>query len=310
MLTPEVTITVRKTPPGEQPFDLSALEQACDAHGSPTSGVIAYYLVDEVAERYLGVIDLLDTEIDELERRDRGLAQRAGSQAARPSSGATCSRSGGRSPRPATRSAGSSTAGSTSARTQVFDRALELDFAEASDRLLRATESLDVSRDLIASARDYHQSKIGQEQNEVVKQLAVIASLLLLPTFIVGVYGQNFDHMPELHWRLGYALLLGADRADDDRPARVLPLEDGGSRAAPRRYPGAVPFFICPNCKDRSLDHDGRQGLLRPGGRPASAAGSASSSSCWTTTTRRRTRASSPATATRASSPPVAASSS
>ncbi len=33
----------------------------------------------------------------------------------------------------------------------------------------------------------------------------MIASLLLLPTFIVGVYGQNFDHMPELHWQLGYA---------------------------------------------------------------------------------------------------------
>ena len=52
--------------------------------------------------------------------------------------------------------------------------------------------------------RDYHQAKIAQDQNEVVKRLTVIASLLLFPTFIVGVYGQNFDHMPELHWRLGY----------------------------------------------------------------------------------------------------------
>ena len=94
----------------------------------------------------------------------------------------------------------------------MFDRALELDFAEASDRFLRATESLDVSRDLIASARDYHQSKIGQEQNEVVKRLAVIASLLLLPTFIVGVYGQNFDHMPELALAARLRLLVGADR--------------------------------------------------------------------------------------------------
>jgi magnesium transporter len=37
-----------------------------------------------------------------------------------------------------------------------------------------------------------------------VKRLTVIASLLLFPTFVVGVYGQNFIHMPELHWRLGY----------------------------------------------------------------------------------------------------------
>ena len=39
----------------------------------------------------------------------------------------------------------------------------------------------------------------------MTKRLTVIASLLLVPTFIVGVYGQNFDHMPELHWRFGYA---------------------------------------------------------------------------------------------------------
>jgi magnesium transporter len=42
-----------------------------------------------------------------------------------------------------------------------------------------------------------------------MKVLTVIASLVLLPTFIVGVYGQNFDHMPELHWRLGYAYSWG-----------------------------------------------------------------------------------------------------
>ena len=57
---------------------------------------------------------------------------------------------------------------------------------------------------LLAAVRDYYQAKIANDQNEVMKKLAVIASLLLFPTFIVGVYGQNFDHMPELHWRLGY----------------------------------------------------------------------------------------------------------
>ena len=79
----------------------------------------------------------------------------------------------------------------------IFGRSLELDFADAYDKLLRATESLDVSRELIADARDYHRAKIAQDQNEVVKKLAVVASLVLLPTFLVGVYGQNFEHMPE-----------------------------------------------------------------------------------------------------------------
>jgi magnesium transporter len=204
VLTPGAALTVRKTPPGEPPFDLALLEQACDAHGSPSSGVIAYYLVDEVAERYLSVIDLLDTEIDELES---GIETWESEQVRRRLSELRRDVLQIRRTLTPTRDAvrrivdGRVDVGEDA----VFDRSLELDFAEASDRLLRATESLDLSRELIASARDYHQAKIGQDQNEVVKRLAVIASLLLFPTFLVGVYGQNFDHMPELGWRLGYA---------------------------------------------------------------------------------------------------------
>ncbi len=52
--------------------------------------------------------------------------------------------------------------------------------------------------------RDYLQGKISNDQNEVMKRLTVIASLLLVPTFIVGLYGQNFRHIPELHWSFGY----------------------------------------------------------------------------------------------------------
>jgi len=47
-------------------------------------------------------------------------------------------------------------------------------------------------------------TKIANDQNEVVKRLTVIASILLVPTFIVGLYGQNFRHIPELAWGFGY----------------------------------------------------------------------------------------------------------
>ena len=52
--------------------------------------------------------------------------------------------------------------------------------------------------------RDYFQAKIANDQNEVTKRLTAIASLLLVPTFIVGLYGQNFRHIPELAWGFGY----------------------------------------------------------------------------------------------------------
>ena len=82
-------------------------------------------------------------------------------------------------------------------------------FGSAYDKLLRAIDGLELSRDLIASVRDYAQAKISNDQNEVMKRLTAIASILLVPTLIVGIYGQNFDHMPELHWYLGYAFSWG-----------------------------------------------------------------------------------------------------
>ena len=62
-----------------------------------------------------------------------------------------------------------------------------------------------VRGDLVAGVRDYHQAKIANDQNEVMKRLTVVASLVLIPTFVVGVYGQNFVDIPELRWHFGYA---------------------------------------------------------------------------------------------------------
>ena len=88
---------------------------------------------------------------------------------------------------------------------EVFPHDVEVAFNAAYDKFLRATDGLDLSRDLLAGVRDYLQAKVANDQNEVMKTLTVIASLLLLPTFIVGLYGQNFQHnFPEIHWRIGY----------------------------------------------------------------------------------------------------------
>ena len=92
---------------------------------------------------------------------------------------------------------------------EVFPHDVEVAFNGAYDKLLRAFDGLELSRDLLASVRDYHQAKIANDQNEVMKRLTVIASLLLLPTFIVGLYGQNFVNIPELRWHYGYAYVWG-----------------------------------------------------------------------------------------------------
>ena len=49
---------------------------------------------------------------------------------------------------------------------------------------------------------------VSVNQNEVVKRISSYAAIIAVPTFIASVYGMNFEHMPELHWRFGYPLCL------------------------------------------------------------------------------------------------------
>lgn len=93
---------------------------------------------------------------------------------------------------------------------KMFPRDVEIHFADTYDKLLRATDGLDLARDLLAGVRDYHQAEVANDQNEVMKRLTVVASVLLLPTFIVGLYGQNLKGVPEFGFRYGYAWSWGA----------------------------------------------------------------------------------------------------
>jgi magnesium transporter len=199
--TTEVLLTVSKTPPGEQPFDPAPAKQACRAHDDV--GLFVYHLVDEVAEGFLDVVDAIDDEIDALEdlvesqpprevgRRIRGI--RHGLLGIRRTLGPT---------RDAVRKIVDDRVELDDG--ELFPREAEIAFGNAFDKLLRASEGLDAARDSLSGIRDYLQGKISNDQNEVMKRLTVIASLLLLPTFIVGLYGQNFRHIPELGWSFGY----------------------------------------------------------------------------------------------------------
>jgi len=204
VLTREWILTVRKTPKDGVPFDRETVEELREAAHIESPGMIAYYLVDEVAERFLDLTDALNEGIDALEdhvedwpsdrvrrrltelRHDLLLVRRTLTptrDAARRVIDNRIELDG----------------------EELFDRDLELHFADAFDKLLRASEALELSRDLVAGVRDYHQAKVANDQNEVMKRLTVVASVLLVPTFIVGLYGQNFEDIPELSWHYGYA---------------------------------------------------------------------------------------------------------
>jgi magnesium transporter len=212
VLTDDLVVTVRKTPPrGGEPFSPSHLQEVCN-HGEPVAGRILYALVDEVADRYLDLLDDLNAEIDEVEDQ---IETRPAAEIRRRLSDLRHDLLRMRRTLGPTRDAVRAVADDrieleerhllSFGKPKLFPREVDLEFFGAYDKIMRAYEGLELSRDLVAGARDYLHAKVANDQNEVTKRLTAIASIVLFPTFVVGVYGQNFDHMPELHWRLGYA---------------------------------------------------------------------------------------------------------
>jgi magnesium transporter len=204
VLTRDRLVTVRKTPERGYPFDDRGVREAVKAAGETDVGTMAYRLVDAIAEYFLDLVDALDAEIDELED---GIEAWTSAQIRGRISALRHDLLHVRRVLTPTRDAVRRVVDKRvelAGGTEIFPRERELDFADVYDKILRAVDGLDLSRDLLASARDYHQAKIANDQNEVTKRLTVIASVLLVPTFIVGLYGQNFDHIPELGWGFGY----------------------------------------------------------------------------------------------------------
>jgi magnesium transporter len=81
-------------------------------------------------------------------------------------------------------------------------------FRDVADHARRVDEQVTGQRELLTSVLQANLALVSVNQNEVVKRISAIAGVIAVPTFIASVYGMNFDHMPELHWRFGYPLAL------------------------------------------------------------------------------------------------------
>ena len=88
-------------------------------------------------------------------------------------------------------------------------------FRDISDHLQRLSQTIESIRESASTAISVNLSFITLQESETMKRLAAYAALIGVPTLIVGIYGMNFDNMPELHWRYGYALLWGLMAALD-----------------------------------------------------------------------------------------------
>jgi len=82
-------------------------------------------------------------------------------------------------------------------------------FRDVYDHTIQTMDSIETYRDLLMGMLDLYLSSISNRTNEIMKFLTVIGTIFMPLTFLVGVYGMNFKHMPELEWHNGYFVLWG-----------------------------------------------------------------------------------------------------
>lgn len=169
-------------------------------HGS---GYVLYALMDAAVDRYFPVLEKLEDELEVLEERifDRS-SPRANIEALyqlKQKLGILKHATG-----PAVEAVGKLFGG----RVPMVCVHMGEYFRDVYDHLIRLNQEIDTSRDTIATAISVNLSMIALQENETTKKLAGYAALIAIPTLIVGIYGMNFEHMPELHWTYGYPLVL------------------------------------------------------------------------------------------------------
>ena len=81
-------------------------------------------------------------------------------------------------------------------------------FGDVDDHLRRVREQMDGYRDLLTSILEANLAQISVRQNEDMRAISAYAAILAIPTMIAGIYGMNFEHMPELDWTFGYPAVL------------------------------------------------------------------------------------------------------
>jgi magnesium transporter len=81
-------------------------------------------------------------------------------------------------------------------------------FRDVADHSLRVYEQVETLDSLLSSAHDAYQARISTQQNDDMRKISAWVAIAALPTALAGIYGMNFDHMPELNWEFGYPLVL------------------------------------------------------------------------------------------------------
>ena len=204
--SPSALLTARKAGPDGTLAAVDGVAARVDADAS--AGDVFHGAVDDSAEAFLELVDGLYEAIDDLEGE---VEHRSGAHVRRRIALLRNEILLARRASTATRGIARRVVDGRVdvGRSELFPPEVEARFVDTYETLVRVTEELDVARDLLGGVRDYYQAKIAEQQNEVGKKLTVIASLVLVPSFIVGFFGQNFGgHFRDWYWSIGVSVGL------------------------------------------------------------------------------------------------------
>jgi magnesium transporter len=167
-------------------------------------GYVLYALMDAIVDRYFPLLDALESELERVEEQIFSESRpRANIEALY---GLKRKLTAFRHAVTPLRESLGDIAG---ARVPGVCSGMQEYFRDVSDHLQRLEQTIETIRETVSTAISVNLSMVTLQQNETMKRLAAIAALVAVPTLIVGIYGMNFDYMPELRWRYGYALVLG-----------------------------------------------------------------------------------------------------
>ncbi len=169
-------------------------------HGS---AYVLYALMDAVVDRYFPVLDSLETGLEQVEERIFSKqTERASIEAL------YCIKQKLMTLKHATEPLLEAMGRLHGGRVPQLCTGLQDYFRDVSDHLVRLNQSIESQREMVTTAVSASLSLISLQENEVTKRLAAYGALIAVPTLIAGIYGMNFQYMPEIQWVHGYPVAL------------------------------------------------------------------------------------------------------
>jgi magnesium transporter len=205
---PTWVVTVRARNEGGKEWDPTTAQARFQraSRETPSVGLLLHTIIDELVESYFDRLDQIETDVEELEERifgeelrdERSIQQALFDQ------------------RRTLIEFRRVVAPLRDVLSEVLRREVSwiegdvlFEFQDVFDHLLRAVDLIDSQRELMGNAVDAHLAIISNRMNQVMKQLTAWGAIVFGATLIAGIYGMNFERMPELHWYFGYPMALG-----------------------------------------------------------------------------------------------------